>query len=126
MSSHPGSGSALKQEVIELKPVFGPEGKPPANHFEPKALGTGSFSTTYQWRGHGAVRLNLQSGWIGAGSRVVASISEYNTSWNVDRFLGDATMQVLNVAPYKGGAWVDVSVAWSGPLNVCITLFVDP
>lgn len=120
------AGSALKQEPIELKPVFGPEGKPPANHFEPKAFGTGSFSTTYQWRGHGTVRLNLLSPWVGAGSRVVASLAEYNTQWNVDRFIGDAPMSVLNVAPYHGGTWIEVSVNWSTALNVSITLFVDP
>ena len=125
MSSQ-AAGSALKQESIELKPVFGPEGKPPANHFEPKAFGTGSFSTTYQWRGHGQVRLNLQSGWIGAGSRVVASLSEYNTQWNVDRFIGSAPMSVLNVSPYNGGTWIEINVGWNNPINISITLLVDP
>lgn len=126
MSSHQAVGSALRQEVVQLAPVFGPEGKPAPDHFQPKALGTGSFSTTYQWRGNGSARLNLLSGWIGSGSRVVASISEYDTAWNADRFLGDASMQVLNVAPYNGGVWVDVSVGWNSPLNVCVTLIVDP
>jgi len=125
MSSHQASGSALKQDVVELKPVFGPEGKMPSD-IQSKSLGTGSFSTTYQLRGNGSLRLNLQSNAIGAGSRVVASASEYNTNWNVDRFIGSATIQVLNVSPYNGGVWVDLSIGWSTPLNVCITLFVDP
>ena len=89
-------------------------------------MGLASFSTTYQWRGNGTVNLNLRHGWINAGSRVVASISEYNTSWNVDRFIGSAAMQVLNVSPYNGGVWVKIAVNWGGPINNCISLVVDP
>jgi len=126
MTSKQTAGSALTPQVIELQPVQGPSGKPPAHHEESKALGIGSFSTTYQWRGNGSVLLNLRSGWIWAGSRVVASVSEYNTGWNVDRFIGAASMQVLNVSPYNGGCWVWLSVNWGGPINNCITLFVDP
>lgn len=126
MTSHRSAGSDQVPETYTLEPVQGPTGKPPAGHFEPKALGLASFTTTYQWRGNGTVRLNLVNGWIGAGSRVFGAISEYNTAWNVDRFIGNAPMQVLNVAPYNGGAWVEISVNWGGPINVCVSLLVDP
>ena len=126
MASQASGGSSVTPEIHTLQPVQGPKGKPPADHFEPKALGTGSFSTTYQYRGHGTVRLNLQSGWIGAGSRVFASISEYNTAWNVDRFIGSAPLSVMNVSPYNGGVWVEVGINWSNPINISISLLVDP
>ena len=124
MNTHASVGSALAPQVIELEAVSGPTGKPPAKGAE--ALGLASFSTTFQWRGNGTVLLNLRHGWINTGSRVVASISEYNTAWNVDRFIGNAFLQVLNVSPYNGGAWVRAAVNWGGPINVSITLVVDP
>ena len=124
MTENPSVGSALAPQVIELEAVSGPTGKPPPKG--EKNLGPGSFSTTFQWRGNGTVLLNLRHGWINAASRVVASISEYNTAWNVDRFIGNASLQVLNVSPYNGGTWVRAAVNWGGPINVSITLVVDP
>lgn len=120
------AGSNVPSEIITLQPVQGPAGKPPTGQEDSKALGLGSFTTTYQWRGNGQVRLNLQSGWIHSGSRVFASVSEYNTAWNVDRFIGAARIEVLNVAPYNGGAVVWLNVEWGGPINNCISLLVDP
>ena len=126
MSNHVHAGSALAPQVIDLIPTTGAVAHPKATAGDAKALGIASFSTAFQWRGNGTVLLNLQHGWINAGSRVFASISEYNTQWNVDRFIGNAYLQVLNVSPYNGGAWVRAAVNWGGPINVSISLLVDP
>lgn len=121
-------GSNLRLQAVELDPVQGaPTGKPPAaGEAGTRALGLASFSTTFQWRGNGRSNLNCRHGWINAGSRVFASVSEYNTAWNVDRFVGLAPIAVLNVSPYNGGCVVWLNVSWSGPINVCVSLLVDP
>ncbi len=120
------AGSNLPQEPIALDPVYGPGDKASEKGAAAPAMSAASFTTTYQWRGNGTVLLNLRNGSIFAGSRVVASASEYNTAWNVDRFIGNATISVLNVSPYNGGVWVRLANNWGSPLNNCITLFVDP
>ena len=123
MSAHQHVGSALAPQVVELEPVSGVGKQPAAGE---RQLGAGSFTNIFNWRGNGTVLLNLRDGRINAGSRVSASISEYNTAWNVDRFIGNASLQVLNVSPYNGGCWVRAAINWGGPINNCITLFVDP
>jgi hypothetical protein len=121
------AGSNLPMEMAPLEAVSGPTGKPPAaKEGAQGVLGLGSFSTVFLWRGNGSVKLPLNHGWINPGSRVFASISEYNTAWNANRFIGLAPMQVLNVAPYNGGCYVWLNVNWGGPINVCISLLVDP
>ncbi len=115
------AGSNLHDESIVLQPE-----KTPAAGEGSRSLGGGSFTTTYQWRGNGTVLLNLRHPAILAGSRVFASVSEYNTAWNADRFIGNAFIQVLNVSPYNGGVWVRLSCGWSSPINNSISLLVDP
>ena len=120
-AAHP-AGSQLEPTVGQIDQVFGPGGGAKGSaEFAP-----GSFSVIGNWRGNGAVRLNFANAGIHAGSRVSASVSEYNTAWNVDRFIGNADLQVLNVAPYNGGVWLRVNVGWNSPINVCVSLFVDP
>lgn len=103
-------------------------GKPgePAKAKEGAELSPGSFSTYYTWRGSGTVRLNCGHAAINANSRVVASISEYNTDPRQNRFMGDAPMLVYNVSPYNGGVIIRLNVAWNGPLNVRVDVFVEP
>jgi len=121
------AGSNLPLEIVTLEPVSGADGRQAAHgEVGSRSLGGGSFTTTYQWRGNGTVLLNLRHGAILAGSRVFASVSEYNTAWNVDRFIGNATIQVLNVSPYNGGVWVRLACGWSSPLNNSISLLIDP
>ena len=90
------------------------------------ALSSSSFSAVWLWRGNGQVVLNLTHSQITAGSRIAISASEYSTAWNMDRFIGSAAVQVLNTAPYNGGALVWLSVSWNAPLNIAISALVDP
>lgn len=89
-------------------------------------IGINSFSTYFTWRGHGSVRLNCQNGRIGSNSRVFVSISEYNTEPTTTRFIGAASMSVMNVAPYNGGVWLWINVNYSSALNVRMDVLVDP
>lgn len=92
----------------------------------PKALGSNSFTSFWTWRGNGSHVLNFTHGGINANSRVFVSLSEFNSDAAQNRFVGAARMQVANVAPYNGGffAWVDV--AWDNALNVRFDVLVDP
>lgn len=126
MSTHPKAGSNLPMQTVELDAYQSADGKATAVGKAAPSLNPGSFTVIYNWRGNGRANLNLRHGAINAASRVFASASEYNTAWNVDRFLGLASVQVLNVSPYNGGAWVWLNVGWNGPINICISLLVDP
>ncbi|WP_324670563.1 hypothetical protein [Hymenobacter sp. GOD-10R] len=89
-------------------------------------LSAASFSTYYTWRGFGTVILNCGHPSIRSSSRVVASISEYNTDPNQNRFIGNAYMLVYNVAPYNGGVMIRLNVGFSSALNVRVDVVVDP
>ena len=91
------------------------------------ALGAGSFTTFWTWRGNGvhtAVRFN--HGAINANSRVFVALSEFNSDAQINRFIGAAKMTVSNIAPFNGGFFAWVEVAWNTPLNVRFDVLVDP
>jgi hypothetical protein len=117
-------GSNLVQEV-ELPKHEGSE--KPADAVRPAALGPGSFTTYYTWRGNGTVQaLRFNHGAVNANSRVFLSISEYGTNAAADRFIGSAPTEVLNVAPFNGGFFAWVVVGWSSPINIRFDVLVDP
>ena len=89
------AGSNLPQEVITVKLAEDHKKETGA-----PGLGAGSWSTWALWRGNGAVNLNISSGSIHANARVFASISEYNTDPNVNRFSGNAYLFIYFVV-YK-------------------------
>ena len=109
-------------------PIKMEQGKPgePAKAKDDAELSPGAFSTFFTWRGNGSVRLNCSHPSINANARVVASISEYNTDPRQNRFVGDASMQIYNVAPYNGGVVIRLNVSWNSPLNVRIDVLVEP
>lgn len=118
------AGSNLPQQPVEPPKL---EGGVKNSGVSQAALGTGSFTTFWTWRGNGVrTRLNFSHASINANSRVFVSISEFNSDARVNRFIGDARMAVYNVAPYNGGflAWVEVS--FSSALNVRFDVLVDP
>src|SRR6476659_6561876 len=117
-------GSNLPQAAVEPPKL---EGGATKSGVTQAALGTGSFTTFWTWRGSGVQkRVNFPHPSINANSRVFVSLSEFNSDARVNRFIGDARMAVYNVAPYNGGflAWVEVS--FSTALNVRFDVLVDP
>ena len=65
-----------------------------------------------------------KKGGVTADSRVVASISEYNSN---GPFIGNATLWVNSVAPNDNGEiFVEVNIQWDKPINFRITCFIDP
>ena len=120
-SEHAGSNMHVGAEIVKAKP---------ADHMDPPkapaALSAATFSTFFTWRGSGGVKLNCGDGRITANSRVFAALSEYNTDPRQNRFVGNASMSILNVSPYNGGAIVWLNVNWNGPINVRVDLLVDP
>ena len=114
------AGSNLPIKLEQGKPGESAKAKPGAE------LSPTSFSTYYTWRGNGTVNLNCGHSGINANSRVVASVSEYNTDPRLNRFVGNAAMLIYNVAPYNGGVVIRVNVAWNSPLNVRVDVFVEP
>ncbi len=116
------AGSNLPEDVVNAKPA---ETDHKDGSQAPK-LSAGSFSTYYTWRGSGVVNLNCGNGSINANSRVFASVSEYNTDPTINRFIGNASMSVSNVAPYNGGVIIKLYVNWNGPINVRVDVLIDP
>lgn len=114
------AGSNLPQEVITIKL---------AEHKKETGapgIAAASWSGWGLWRGNGATNLNITSSGIHANSRVFASISEYNTDPNLNRFSGNAYLFIYSVSPYNGGVVVKLNVGWNTPLNICVSLLVDP
>lgn len=92
-----------------------------------QALGAGSFSTFYTFRGNGifpALRFLHPS--ISSNSRVFVNISEFTTDAVTTRFIGAARLAVFNVAPFNGGFFAWVEVPFNFPLNVRFDVLVDP
>ena len=104
----------------------------PGEQYAPKTNGAhaelspAAFSAYYTWRGSGTVNLNCGHPSINANSRVVASISEYNTDPRQNRFIGNASMLVYNVAPYNGGVVIRLYVGFGSALNVRVDVMVEP
>ena len=118
------AGSNLPEKVEEQPKLEGGAAKAVAT---PAALGTGSFTTFWTWRGNGVVKnLNFTHPAINANSRVFVSISEFNSDARINRFIGDAKMGVYNVAPYNGGFFAWVEVSWNTALNARFDVLVDP
>lgn len=122
--AHDGEGKTSKNEKVQEATGKHEDGKK-AGAAAPKFEGS-SFSTYYTWRGNGGVKLNCGNGSINSNSRVVAAISEYNTDPTQNRFIGSASMQIYNVAPYNGGVVIWLYVNWNNPLNVRVNLLIDP
>ena len=89
-------------------------------------LSASTFSTFFTWRGNGLVNIRSLDSRITANSRVFVSISEFNTDARQNRFIGNASMSVLNVSPFNGGFWARISVNFSQALNVRLDVLVDP
>ena len=69
------------------------------------------------YRIHGWYYLYGNWGVINNNSTVLEAISEYSPyPW--DRFIGSASMQIYNIAPYNGGVEALVFVNWGSDLNV--------
>ncbi|OUJ74710.1 hypothetical protein [Hymenobacter crusticola] len=115
------AGSNLPAKIETAK-----SGEPETAKKGASELSAASFSTYYTWRGSGTVVLNCGHPNIRSSSRVVASISEYNTDPNQNRFIGNAPMLVYNVAPYNGGVMIRLNVGFSSALNVRVDVVVDP
>lgn len=122
------TGSNLPQEAIEgPKHAKGSE-KVLGNGQEAHAeLSATSFTTFYTWRANGVFRnVRFAHPAVNANSRVFVSISEYGTDARTTRFIGNARMDVYNVAPFNGGFFAWVEISWNAPLNVRFDVLVDP
>jgi hypothetical protein len=118
-------GSNLLQEPELPKHAEGSEES--VDEARPRALGLGSFTTYFTWRGNGVVpALRFNHGSINANSRVFVSISEYFTDAAINRFIHSAPMRVNNVAPFNGGFFAWVEVGWDSPLTIRFDVLVDP
>jgi hypothetical protein len=116
------AGSNLPEPIQDSKPA-GPQVTPldqVAN------LSPATFSTFFTWRGNGLVNVRSLDPRITANSRVFVSISEFNSDARQNRFIGDASMSVLNVSPFNGGFWTRINVNFSQALNVRLDVLVDP
>ena len=114
-----------KPPVRDAELVAGP-GAPGHKGAASPEFGGGATTLVYLVSGHGRGIWNFASPLIQGGSRVVASASEYSTAWNVDRKIGDADIEIMNIAPVAGRAQILMNIDWGNALPVCVTLFVDP
>lgn len=125
-SSSPGSMSLDHPVVLNADMVSTADPRRSTNGAVP-LVGLGSFTgiCAYHINGTGIIA-NCADSRITAGSRVFASVSEYFTAPGVDPFLGAARMSIHNVIPHAGGVTVWMDVEWGSPLNVQLSIFVDP
>ena len=81
-------------------------------------------------RGHGVYTQPFIKLGVNRHSRVVGSITEIAQPPGEPLdfpFIGDAQMQILNIAPEDdGNVWLRISIGWDSDLNYRVTLFVDP
>ncbi len=109
----------VQHEVTEM----GKPGEAGAAIFGPGAT---AFSTFYTWRANGVFRnVRFANTRVNANSRVHVNISEFSTDAQ-HRFIGAARMAVYNIAPFNGGFFAWVEIAWGSPLNVRFDVVVDP
>lgn len=91
------------------------------------AISSSAFTSYWTWRANGVhKKVPFYSSRINANSRVFVSISEYSSDASTTRFIGDARMNVYNVAPFNGGFYAWVEISWDNPLLVRFDVFVDP
>jgi|KBSMisStaDraftv2_1062788.scaffolds.fasta_scaffold347529_2 hypothetical protein len=71
---------------------------------------------------NGVVDCTLYDNDIIGSSVVLASVCEGDDGKNSEserrRFLGDAKMQVDNIAPFDGGVKIRLTIDWDDPLNI--------
>ena len=125
-SKHVGSNLVMQGVDVQLDVIPRASAPPGSQGAVSPAFASNAFTGVALFHGNGHWNLNLTHPAINAGSRVVVSASEYATQWNIDRFIGAAPVQVLNVSPHNGGVWVWLQVSWNSPLNIAITVFVEP
>jgi hypothetical protein len=119
------AGSNLPQ-TMEHPPKLGENANKMAG-IGAAALGSGSFTTYYTLRANGVFKaVRFPNSAINANSRVFASISEFNSDAQINRFNGDCRMAIYNVVPFNGGFFAWVEIPWSNPLNARIDVLVDP
>ena len=125
-TEHP-TGSNLPQEIEKL-PVHEKDSQKIVGSAENIAgVSSSSFTTYWTWRANGVFqRVPFYHSAINANSRVFVSISEFSSDAQVNRFIGDARMNVYNVAPFNGGFFAWVEISWDNPLPVRFDVFVDP
>jgi hypothetical protein len=119
-SQAPGGSSKSVMQAVALHP----QGN--SNGAGAPRVSDSSYTGFALWRGNGLVNLQINDGNITADSRVFVSISEYSTDARINRFIGNAQMSILNVAPTNGAVHVLANVNWSSALNVRFDYFVDP
>lgn len=128
MSGSPQSVHAVDQELDEtlLKRLSGrPDGEVGA-----ETLAYPDFTYRHYWGTFcGWVQLNLNTGLINHVSNVFASASESSdlastTDPVPHPFMGAASFQVHNVAPYDGGVSVRLYIDWGSPLYTQVSYVV--
>jgi hypothetical protein len=70
---------------------------------------------------HGVADCTLGFGGINQQSVVLVAASEGDSGDSTaspQRFIGDATFQVDNIAPFDGGVKFRLNILWDSPLNV--------
>jgi hypothetical protein len=125
-ASSQGSMSIDQPVVLDAEMISTSESRRSTNGAVP-LVSTSSFTGICAYHFNGTnVKINCSDPRIQASSRVFMTISEYSTAPGVDAFVGDARMTVHNVSPHAGGVSAKVDVEWGNPLNVQVSVFVDP
>ncbi len=122
------SGSNKELAITEMPVMHEVTQQPGKGDTGAAIFGPGStaFSTFYTWRANGVFRqVRFANARVNANSRVHVNISEFSTDPQ-HRFIGAARMAVYNIAPFDGGFFAWVEIAWGSPLNVRFDVVVDP
>ena len=109
------SESAMKSVESGAVPLVSPNGgvKP----------ATSVAYCTYHF--NGCYHLYCNWGLITRYSTVDEAVSEFGNGDPNQRFIGSASMQIFNIAPYDGGVEALVCVNWGSPLDVRLDVSVN-
>jgi len=115
------SAAALPSAESDAVPLVSPKGGAQPNGGVQPATSVGYC--TYHINGW--YRLTCNWGLINANSTVEEAISEFANGIPWERFVGSASMQIFNIAPFSGGVTALVYVNWGSPLNVRLDVAVN-
>lgn len=117
--SSPESGLAAAES--DAVPLVSPKGGVQPNSGVQPATSVGYC--TYHISGW--YRLTCNWGLINSNSTVNEAISEFANGIPTERFIGSASMQIFNIAPFPGGVTALVYVNWGSPLDVRLDVSVN-
>ena len=113
--------AAMSSAESDAVPLVSPKGGVQPNGGVQPATSVGYCT----YRINGCYLLTCNWGLINSNSTVDEAVSEFANGIPTERFIGAASMQIFNIAPFSGGVTSLVCVNWGSPLDVRLDVSVN-